>query len=593
MRVSKILLSFFMAVILLLNTMPTVSVHATSNLVLKKNETEVGTFSDLESAFQAINTDASFVDGQSYELDVQQNYSDVSNGIPILNKNVTVTLTTKNASKIQSGKERTLLDLQNGNLIIRDLILDGVDQGSGITLSGSNASSIDLQGSTSFQHFKSSALLVSGSHKTIKGSFFQRGGFFSNKAMYGAGLLITGDENTVDLKATGLAFMSENKATEFGAFLYVSGNNNQLDLTADTGGSMYVSSNSAQGGGAIMLVGQQNKLTISTKGGKIDFQQNQATAYSGGAISVQGKNNSLVINANDGTMNFIQNKALKQKYGGGAIYAQTTGTKVDINATNSETNQLNFTYNMGSPGGAIGLTEGAKLTLNGGNVTSFVQNATLTYESEHDYGGAIAVSLLTGGQIGSHAQISNTKFKNNYAADGGAIMVGGHEDWPSTLDINTCSFGENIASTIGGGIEFSKYGKGTVSQCDFTSNKGTQGGGGIAIDSFGTATIKQSNFKENKGLFGGGIYAAGDLTVDHVTMEKNTSIPTELGFTAEGIPGYGGGISFFGKSSNDQQSKSLTVKNSTFLNNQSKTFGGGILITGGKIEIDQSEFRSN
>ena len=113
----------------------------------------------------------------------------------------------------------------------------------------------------------------------------------------------------------------------------------------------------------------------------------------------------------------------------------------------------------------------------------------------------------------------------------------------------------------------------TLSNLTLSANNATYSGGGIF--NTGDLTLSDITLSDNKAPHGGGIYnTGGSLTATRLTLSGN-----------EAVMGYGGGI-------HSDSSDSVTVSDSTFINNRA-SHGGGVYLYPGAITISNSTLSGN
>ena len=283
-------------------------------------------------------------------------------------------------------------------------------------------------------------------------------------------------------------------------------------------------------GGETITIGEANKV-IDGNGAVIDMNGSTIRAFHVNASGVTIKNLTIKnanYNGRDGgaiyfsssatsgtvtNCNFTNNTAYVR---GGAIYFENSG-----NVTN-----CNFTDNIASIGGAV-------YFWNVGEVTNcnFTGN-TATYS-----GGAV--------YFYDEGSVSNCNFTGSTAtySGGGAIYF---------LDqgtVTNCNFADNKATgtnSWGGAIMFVSTGE--VSNCNFTGNTANRGG---AVYLSSTGTVTNCNFTGNTANRGGAVYLSSTGTVTNCNFTGNNATT-------------GSAIYFYKYHSSD----TLTVSNSTFLNNR-------------------------
>lgn len=201
----------------------------------------------------------------------------------------------------------------------------------------------------------------------------------------------------------------------------------------------------------------------------------------------------------------------------GAAPVGEGGGAIRSHANLTVTNSL-FTSNWADHGGAIFVAEGG-LTATG---SSFELN-----DAVND-GGAVYADNLT------RVELRDSTFEENYARNGGAVMVGNGNPLPAD---------RAQALIVGSG---------------FYENLANDGG---ALRNSGDATIETSHFVVNEStLYGGAIsVAGGSLTATNVGFDENKAATR------------GGAVYAY-------NATSIELLNSTFTNNQA--FNGGAVMTG-------------
>ncbi len=280
-------------------------------------------------------------------------------------------------------------------------------------------------------------------------------------------------------------------------------------------------------GGAIVNLGN---ITVSESA----FNDNLAVDFGGAVYSYQGAK--TIIKASS----FTNNSTTLDS--GGAIY----------NLGKAGISDSNFSNNSGRRhGGAI---------YNGGEVS--ISNSIFTDNSTEWAGGAISsagegtINVVgsrffsnsasidgDGGAIFNRgkASLSENRFQNNSAEEGGAIDNGG------TLTVKHCVFNGNSATENGGAIytfadaiisnsSFTEnrayddggalYNKGdsSISDSFFSDNSAGDEGGAIRITEYAEVSVTLSVFGENTAEDGGAVYSWGELNVSRSTFMGNSAI---------------------------------------------------------------------
>jgi predicted outer membrane repeat protein len=188
------------------------------------------------------------------------------------------------------------------------------------------------------------------------------------------------------------------------------------------------------------------------------------------------------------------------------------------------------------------------------------------------------------GSTNPHVTMNGLTISNGYAtghyaedAEGGGILNRG------TLTINNCTLAGNSA---GQGAAIHNEGTLTINGCNLTGNSGVNG----AIQNYFPLTVNDSTISDN---FAVGIWNAGPLTITGGTISGNHGggIDSEgtamiSGTTLSGNYGSFGGIDNYGNGS-------LTLTNSTLINNSTAGEGGGVNVQGGTVTISGCTMTGN
>ena len=372
-------------------------------------------------------------------------------------------------------------------------------------------------------------------------------------------------------------------------------------------------SNFASYSGVLHILGESS-FTINSSA----FNSNRA--YNGGVMTTLADSIFIIS-----TSAFISNSAAEN---GGVIE-----TIVDSSFT---IKSCVFTSNRAMYGGVI--HKFANSSFN-------IYNSSFKYNFAHYYGGVVEASF------NSSFTISDSAFTSNSAYDGGVITTFGD----SSFNISSCTFTSNIATGYGGVIDIFSHASGaenitfsvsplssvTIVNSTFISNEAHRGGvvssagnslfiisdsiftlnhathyhgqGGVfRLNDRNSITIINSTFTSNTAYYGGVMQAphdssftiincifssnhAGDsggvlrtfgdprLIISNSTFSDSSFIVINSSFSSN--DGYYGGVFY--------TNSSLTINNSTFINNTAFNRGGIIRNLGGALSINNCHFSAN
>ena len=348
---------------------------------------------------------------------------------------------------------------------------------------------------------------------------------FTNSSATGAGGAVYFYDNSEVTNCNFIYNVAKSSTLGGGAiFFMISGNVAKCNFT----------DNSASFGGAVLFGGKGNisnsnftNNSASNGGGAINmasgsvencnFTDNKATSSSGGSIWFTG--NGDVINCI-----FTNNSATGD---GGAVYFYEGATGRIINC--------NFTDNSASSrGGAVYFSSTGNVS-----ICNFTGN---TATGDASYGGAIFIYSGT---------VTNCNFTDNTASRGGAVYLS------STSNVTYCNFVNNFATSEGGAIRFNN--KGTVTNCNFTNNKVRYDGGAIWMN---YGSVINCNFTGNTADNGGAVFFDETGNVTYCNFTDNFATVS-------------GGAVFFDETGN--------VTNCNFTNNTATYEGGAVWIYSGTV----------
>lgn len=218
---------------------------------------------------------------------------------------------------------------------------------------------------------------------------------------------------------------------------------------------------------------------------------------------------------------------------------------VEASGGNLKLYNCNLYNNTGSInwGGAVGITRGAKVFVEGGNIknnthtssagaiyvdeTSELAINNVQFDSNTASGGS-----SSGGAIYSKGDLTvkNSTFQNNSGGFGGAI------EFLKEFSIQNSKFYNNSSNHGGGAIYGGSNSKNDVSieDCYFEGNKTSSSGGAISISSIKT-NIKKSDFISNKAQWGGAIAVAEGSIIDGCNIKNNSATSGGGAINAKGI----------------------------------------------------------
>jgi len=427
----------------------------------------------------------------------------------------------------------------------------------------------------------------------------------NNKASKSAGGILVQKYSVLNLSG---GTVSGNQAKYGGGGVFAS-SESTFNMNGGT-----VSGNYAEGDGAgvhlLYSIGNFNAGTI---------QNNKATKSNAGGILVRGSK--ATMNGTDVLDNYAQ------KNGGGIVTVRYPNEKEGIDAQPELIiNDGRIAGNRsGGPAGGMLLQSQAETKMLGGVIeNNYAKN----------YGGGVYVSMnhtftVTGGKItgnqsdgwgggiyhlrGSVGHYEDCEISYNKAASlGGGLIVLGTEAQPSavtmkkvqvignearegagvrtqdrfqTFQAEGCTFKENEASTISGGLMIFFGLEGVrVKDCLFENNTaGTNGAGLYVMSALKDCEIEGCTFKGNRaGSEGGGMWTQGGLLVKNCVFDDNHAVLE------------GGGIATDVFANTRVRHPVLYVEGCVISNNTSGTNGGGIYAdTASYISISDTEVTNN
>ena len=164
--------------------------------------------------------------------------------------------------------------------------------------------------------------------------------------------------------------------------------------------------------------------------------------------------------------------------------------------------------------------------------------------------------------------VSNSNFISNSGRSGGGLFITGK----FCIEVYKSVFIENQVSSKGGVLYIEFSNSLLISNCTFRNNAAAHGGV-VFLDEVGSVSIDSSNFTgNNAGVVGGAVYQkSGDLHSSFTNFSNCVFINNSAAF--------GGALSTHSKYPIDfYRCNTLTVINSSFLNNMASQYGGALSV---------------
>ena len=294
------------------------------------------------------------------------------------------------------------------------------------------------------------------------------------------------------------------------------------------------------------------------------FKDNTAR-QTGGAIYVSGTN----IKVNGST--FINNTANLQ---GGAVHIASTSTSTRSTSVIDKSKFIGNHARLG--GGAIYAPASVRIS-----ESSFVSNTARLRG-----GGAV----YTGGRHSSIV-VTESSFHNNSAAYCGVFDIDEFHHsviiTSSSFFLNTAMGGSDISDILSasgirsdvGGVICVRNASVSILNSNFTHNSATGYGGMMYVDD-STIAIERSVFDSNRAGYGGGV----TCTEQHRVQLKITL----SSFTNNQAQGGEGGVMYVGRAHSH-----VRISESSFGFNSATERGGVVVVYGGVLEVNKTNFYSN
>lgn len=257
---------------------------------------------------------------------------------------------------------------------------------------------------------------------------------------------------------------------------------------------------------------------------------------------------------------------------------------------------------IGVPGGGAIFNNGGELTLSDMNVNG---NSGSVRAGGIENAGSLniadsAISSNSNGGLynmeNGEATIEDSEFVSNSRGSGAGIHNRG------ILEISGTTFNANNATTNPGGAIFNDNRLTVNTSIFMVNNAGT--GGGIFNASGGVATVLDSTFQQNL-LFGVGGSGGGVVnSVDATMMIRGTTMRDNISDEAGGIHNSGdltlvnstistNFVRFAGGAAINEESGTMTIKDSTITANSAGMTAGGIENRGGNVSVQNSIIGGN
>jgi len=479
------------------------SAESEGNYSLTINGHDDGTiYNDLEEIIEIINNSEG---GSVFTITLNGNGTIDSSFILDKDREVTLTSSTEEASKLTITKSERHFIIENGTLILEKIILDGNETGGGVVV-GSSGELIMKKGAA-----------IQNCTATKDGDDYYYGG-----GVYNDGGTFTMNGGVIkDNKA-----INKYSGSGAGGGVY-----NYNGTFAMNGGE--ISGNiSGDGGGVYNYNG-----TFTMKGGKISDNTGCGVYNYNGTFTM--KDGKISDNTGGGVYNY---SGATFTMTGGEISGNTAGYN-GAGVHNYYGSEFNMTAgliskNISSGNGAgVNNYEGSTFTMTGGEISGNI--------TEYNSGGGVnniysSTFTMTGGKISGNTAINGSGggVQNNYSSkfnmNGGVIngnnkaTFGGGVYNIGEFEMNGGEISENIATRSGGGVSNVTYNaKFEMIAGEISGNIATEKGGGI-YGSDSVTNIKGGKISGNTAKLGGGLHVlfTSVVTITNGEISGNTA---ELG----------------------------------------------------------------
>eukprot|EP00210_Caulerpa_lentillifera_P003722 g3555.t1 len=520
------------------------------------------------------------------------------------------------ALMINSQKERTTVIIEEGSEFRGNQALSG--EGGAIVAFGSISLTIreDTIFKTNSAALQGGALFIRG-HSTLRivGAFFveNKSNFSGGGAIYAQNSM---NEN-LDIQISNTIFSKNAATNQLGSGGAIRLHGSSITCSIERGVSFI--SNVAELDGAAIHVSDGPEVNISEAFFIGNEVREGGAAIYGVSSEYYGTNiNSMKLRLRFSS--FIQNRAIKGIRGGGAVGFTSLGTEVSIEKCRFHDNVCE----LGS-GAAVFIFEGPILTIKGSH---FVDNKAiwggalfaqkqgtydvskcLFYRNTGERGGAISVRGVIS------LAISNSELINNSAEEtGGAIRAENYIYWRvdrarfffsnNNVTNNNAGYGMsqttvNSPVTRGGGIYLTGGGEYVeILESKFINNSATEGG---AIAAVGVRSLQlrgNSRFESNNAIFGGAAFVFIENERDDDIIGDFYTI-MGAAFVDNIANSDGGAVRVHSSTSGNEffpynaRQRTVAFRECVFRNNRALNLGGGLIVTGVGVELNNAAFIEN
>jgi hypothetical protein len=416
----------------------------------------------------------------------------------------------------------------------------------------------------------------------VGGLGIERSTFINNAAVSGGAICIAGVST---LKVTGSTFAGNEAGANGGAIWLTFADSIQLtdstfegNIANESGGALGMAGDLADGmrisgtdflsneavyfGGALYLDRDLGGLEIRDES---RFVSNRSIFDSGGAVSVLGALTGKV-NISDSTL--AANSTTVFGFGG-FLYVGDGNTLVSITIKDSIVNG-----NVSADGGGVFWIDGTVTKLT-------IKDSIIEGNIAGDEGGVFR--LNTANQI----SINQTSMSFNHAlgGDGGVLYLSDTR----TVKITGSTVSDNTASQFGGAFSLNNTVAGNVSikNSTLSANEAGSYGGALWIDTEGQAAINitGSTFDQNIASGpGGALSISSDTPVPVVRVSIKGTLFDENQSTSDS-----GGAVYLQLA----DVSTVSISKSVLTENSANSYGGAIVLSGGKLTVKTSTFSGN